>query len=87
VWLAGVESALPAWSTARTSNVRLPSGRAGEIVCGLLQEAQPPPSTRHSKLEPGSLELNANVGVASLSGLGGLESMVVSGAVRSIVQP
>src|SRR5216117_1667329 len=85
VWLAAVPSVLPAGSVARTSNVWLPSPRAA-VVCGLVQELQPPPSTRHSKLEPGSEELNVNVGVASLSSAGGAESIVVLGSVRSIVQ-
>src|SRR5204863_9610939 len=55
------------------------------VVCGLVQGLQLPASTRHSKVEPGSLELNANVGVASLSSAGGAESIVVFGAVRSTV--
>src|SRR5437763_828792 len=41
---------------------------------------------RHSKLEPASEELNVNVGVAFPDGSDGLESIVVSGAVRSINQ-
>src|SRR6478672_1210142 len=86
VWLAGVPSALPAASTARTSKVWLPSVRAGEIVSGLEHGLQAPPSMRHSKVEPPSLELNAKVGVVRPDGLEGLESIVVSGAVRSIVQ-
>jgi hypothetical protein len=86
VSLAGVPSALPAASIACTSNVWLPSASAGEIVCGLVQEAQALPSMRHSKLEPLSLELNANVGVVFADGLEGLESIVVLGAVRSTVQ-
>src|SRR5215210_7179351 len=86
VWLAGVASVLPAWSVARTSKVWLPSARAGEIVCGLGQGLQLPPSIRHSKVELPSLELNVKLGVESLSIAGGAESMVVFGAVRSIVQ-
>src|SRR4051812_28451339 len=80
-WDAGVASALPAASIARTSNVWLPSASAA-VVCGLGHAVQVPPSTRHSKLAPGSSELNANVGVASLSSAGGAESIVVVGAVR-----
>src|SRR5207247_1916841 len=76
VELAGLPSVLPAGSVGRWSMGWLPSGTA-EFVCGLVQELQPPPSTRHSKLEPGSLALNANVGVVSFVGLDGLESSVV----------
>ena len=59
-----------------------PSPSAGAVY-GLEQEVQEPPSTRHSKVEPLSLELNAKVGVASLSGFGGDESIVVLGGVLS----
>jgi hypothetical protein len=85
VWDAGVPSVLPAWSVARTSNVWLPSPSA-LVVSGLVQLFQPPPSTRHSNVDPGSLALNANVGVVSLVGFVGPLSIVVFGAVRSIVQ-
>src|ERR671934_2817108 len=85
VYEAGVPSELPAASVARTSNVWLPSASAA-VVCGLEHGAQLPASTRHSNVEPLSLELNPNVGVASLSSAGGCESMLVSGAVRSTVQ-
>ena len=51
-----------------------------------MQELQLPPSTRHSKLEPGSLELKLKLGVVSFEGLEGLASIVVFGAVRSTVQ-
>jgi hypothetical protein len=85
VKLAGEPSVLPTASVARTSKVWLPSVSAGEIVCGLVQDAQLPPSIRHSKVEPDSLELNANDGVVLFDGLEGLESIVVFGAVRSTV--
>ncbi len=55
------------------------------VVYGLVHEAQLPPSTRHSKVEAGSEELKTNVGVAVPDGLDGPESIVVFGAVRSIV--
>ena len=58
----------------------------GEIVSGLVQEVQLPPSTRHSKVEPLSEELKVKLGVVLLDGSAGLESIVVFGAVRSIVQ-
>src|SRR4051794_2630348 len=84
VWLAGVASLFPAASVARTSKVWLPSASAA-VVCGLVQALQLPPSTRHSNVEPASDEWNVNAGVAVLSSAGGAESIVVSGAVRSIV--
>jgi hypothetical protein len=56
------------------------------MVSGLVQELQLPPSMRHSKVEPLSDELKEKVGVVFADGLAGLESMVVLGAVRSIVQ-
>src|SRR5260370_785454 len=86
VELAGVASVLPAASVARTSKVWLPSLSAGESVSGLEQAVQLPLSIRHSKAEPLSDELKVKVGVVLLEGLEGLESMVVLGAVRSIVQ-
>ena len=76
---------LPTESVARTWKVWLPSLSAGERVCGLVQLFQLPLSVRHSKLEPGSLALKLKLGVALPEGLEGLESIVVSGAVRSIV--
>jgi len=76
---------LPAWSVARTAKVWLPSPRAGEIVFGLEQVVQPPPSMRHSKVEPDSLELKERSGVVLFDGSVGEESMVVFGAVRSTV--
>jgi len=81
-----VASVLPAASVARTSKVWLPALSAGEIDSGLVHDVQLPPSMRHSKLEPGSLELNVKLGVVLLDGSAGLESMVVLGAVRSTVQ-
>ena len=47
---------------------------------------QAPPSIRHSKLEPGSLDVNSNVGVASAVGPDGPASIVVCGAVVSTVK-
>ena len=85
VKLAGVPSVLPAGSVARTSKVCVASAEDRRIVCGLEHDVQLPPSMRHSKLEPASFELKANVGVVSLDGLGGVESIVVCGAVVSIV--
>ena len=84
VWLAGVASVLPARSVARTSKVCGPSASAPS-VCGEVQAPQAPPSTRHSKVEPGSSLLNVKVGVVSSSSAGGALSIVVAGAVVSIV--
>ena len=71
---------------ARTWKVWLPAVSAGEIVSGLVQAVQLPPSMRHSKLEPVSEELKLKLGVVLLDGSDGLESIVVFGAVRSTVQ-
>ena len=74
---------LPAVSVARTSKVWLPALSAGEIVAGLEQEVQPALSMRHSKVEPVSFELKLKLGVVSLDGSDGCESIVVFGAVAS----
>ena len=83
--LSALVSALPAASTARTSNVCEPSGSAAS-VSGLVQGRRPPAPIRHWNVEPPSLELNVNVGVVSLPSSGGLLLIVVSGAVTSTVQ-
>jgi hypothetical protein len=75
-----VASVLPAVSVARTWKVWLPAVSAGEIVSGLVQGAQLPPSMRHSKLEPLSFEVKLKVGVVLPEGSDGLESIVVFGA-------
>src|SRR3989442_9371939 len=86
VELSGVASVLPAASVARASKVWLPSLSAGESVSGEVQAVQPPPSIRHSNVEPDSVELNVKVGVVLLEGLEGPVSMVVLGAGRSTGQ-
>jgi hypothetical protein len=73
--LAGVASVFPAASVARTSNVCAPSVSAA-VVCGDVQAANAPASTRHWELAPRSLE-NANVGAESLIGPCGPESIVL----------
>jgi hypothetical protein len=78
--LAGLMSVLPAAYVARTSKVWAPSVSAA-VVCGEVQAAKGAASTRHWKLEPGSLEI-AYVGVLSVVGP---ESIVVCGAVVSTV--
>jgi hypothetical protein len=52
----------------------------------LVQEFQEPPSIRHSKVEPDSVEVKSNVGFASFDGSGGWAVIVVLGAVVSTVQ-
>ena len=53
---------------------------------GLVQAPQAPPSIRHSNVEPPSLEENVEGRRAfEAVGFGGLESIVVCGAARSIV--
>ena len=52
---------------------------------GVVHPLHAPPSSRHSKVEPGSLELKVNVGVASLDGLPGLVSIVVFGGPMSMI--
>ena len=50
---------------------------------GELQEPQAPPSRRHSKLEPVSLELKEKLAEVELVELAGPEPIVVSGGVVS----
>ena len=71
-------SSLPAASIARTSNVWDPSVCVGGVF-GEEQSFQGPLSTRHSKVESGSVEWNSNVGVLSRVRPVGPESMIVSG--------
>src|SRR4051812_50041086 len=52
-------------------------------VCGLVQVVQLPPSMRHAKVEPVSLELKVKVGVVLLDGSVGLVSIVELGGVLS----
>src|SRR3954468_16997482 len=79
---AGDASVLPAASVARTSNVWELS-LSPPTLFGLVHGAKAAPSTLHSKLEPGSVEVNVNAGAATLDGSAGLPTMFVSGAVRS----
>ena len=80
--LAGLASMLPAASWARTWKVCGPAA-SGPSVVGELQAANVPPSTLHSKLEPGSLAENSNVGVESAVTPAGPASIVVCGAFVS----
>lgn len=82
--VAGVWSALPTASTARTAKLCGPSPRLA-LVCGELHGLQPSPSSRHSnEAAPGPLK--AKLGVVSLTRPLGPESIDVSGAVVSIVK-
>ena len=80
--VAGEASVLPAASVARTLTVWPPSASAG-VVHGLVHAVQAPLSTRHVNVEPASVEVKPNAGVASLVGPLGPEVIVVSGAVVS----
>ena len=60
-------------------------GEARVVARGLAQAPQAPPSRRHSKVEPPSLELKVKVAAFDPLGFVGLESIVVCGAARSIV--
>ena len=71
---------------ARASSVCEPSASAGVTVCGVGQEAQPPPSRRHSYVAGDWLEPKPKVGVVLELGSAGVSGMVVSGAVVSTVQ-
>jgi hypothetical protein len=81
---AGVASMFPAASLARTEKLCSPSARPAYSF-GLVQASYAPASSAHSKLAPAS-ELNPNAAVALFAGLLGCESIVVSGALESIVQ-
>ena len=52
---------------------------------GLVQAPQTPPSMRHSNVEPPSLEEKSKLAPVEAVGSAGLESIVVCGAARSIV--
>jgi hypothetical protein len=84
--LAGVVSVFAAGSVARTRKVCGPSPTGPAYVWGLVQGWKPAPSSSHSKVEPASLAEKANVGDVSFDGLPGWLVIVVSGALRSIVQ-
>jgi hypothetical protein len=81
---AGVASVLPAASLARTEKLCSPSARPAYSF-GLVQASYAPASSAHSKLAPGS-ELKLKAAVGLLAGLAGCASIVVSGALESIVQ-
>ena len=78
-------SVFPAASVARALSVCDPSPSAG-VVNGVGQEAQPPPSRSHSKVEGDSVEPRPKVGAGFALGLDGVERNDVFGAVWSTVQ-
>ncbi len=73
---------LPAASVARTLKLCEPSPRAA-VVLGLVQAPKAAESSLHSKVEPGSVELNANDALVAVVVPVGPEVIVVSGAVVS----
>ena len=58
-------------------------GQRRRWCVGEVHDAHAPPSTRHSKVEPASLDENANVGVESLVEPDGPLSIVVTGGTVS----
>ena len=81
--VAGLGSAVPPPSTARTSKVCPPSDSCA-VVWGVEHEAKAAVSTRHSKLEPASLDSNSNAGVASPVVPLGPSVMLVSGGTATV---
>ena len=84
VRLAGVGSVFPAASVAFTWKVWLPTARP-VYAFGLVQPANAAPSRLHWKVEPDSLEEKLKLGLVELLGFAGLDVIVVSGGVVSIV--
>ena len=85
--MAGLASVLPAASVARTSTVCEPAARPTKSFGEAQGSHGPVPgSSWHSNVEPPSSAVKAKVALLALVGSVGPETMVVSGAVRSIVQ-
>jgi hypothetical protein len=76
---------LPAESIARAWNVCGPSP-SPEYALGLGQAANPPPSSLHSKLEPGSVADSEKDGLDEFESAAGVDVSDVSGGAVSIVQ-
>jgi uncharacterized protein len=76
--VAGVGSALPAASSARTANVWSPAASGG-AVSGDAQAAKAPSSRLHWNVAPATGEANAKVGEAFVVTPGGPETIMVSG--------
>ena len=83
VKLAGVVSAFPAASRARTNNVWLPSDRPAR-ASGVVHATKAAPSRLHSKV-PASFEVNVKLAEVELLTAGGVEVRVVLGAMVSTV--
>jgi hypothetical protein len=79
---AGVPSTFPAPSVARTSKACVPSTSA-EYVLGDVHAAKAPASTRHSNVDPVSVDVNSNVAVVEVTEPDGPLVIVVSGGVVS----
>ena len=89
VRLTGAGSGFPRASVPRTAkvcSVWLRFAPPGPVtVYGELHDEKAPPSTEHSKVVPGSGELNVKVGVGSLvSPLGPLSIWVPPGVVSTL---
>ena len=82
---AGAGSALPAGSTARTSNPCAPSASTGVTSPG-TQPVNGAPSSRHSNRAPASSDANAKLWTALRETPSGPAVMVVSGATVSIAK-
>ena len=76
VRLAGLASALPRPSIARTSKL-CSAPDNGPVVYGELQGANVPPSTRHSNVAGDSLVVNSKAGVVCLVAFAGPVVIVV----------
>jgi hypothetical protein len=86
VCVAGVGSVFPAGSVARTANVCGPSESPVRLL-GEPHEAQAPLSSRHSKVDPLSVEMNEKVAEVALVGSVGADVIAVSGTEVSTNQP
>ncbi len=82
---AGVGSALPAPSRLRARRTCSPSPSSSRSTVG-VQASQSPESSRHSNVEPASVDVRVRRALALRSSPDGPESMAVSGACVSTVQ-
>src|SRR5918997_1759085 len=80
--LAGVRSALPAASLARTRSWCTPTGRS-EYRAGEVQALNAAPSSEHSNVEPASLAEKVSSAEVLAVSAGGPEAIVVSAGVGS----
>ena len=75
---------LPAGSVALTWKVWLP-GASPVYALGLVQATKAAPSRLHWKVDPDSLDEKLKLGLVELLGFAGVDVIVVSGGVVSIV--